>query len=95
MGAVLVIVLVIAVIAALGFFGFLLLGGAERKQRKAEANAAQILDTAFDGRPDVSVNVSMVGLKYDTYVIGAKQRGYRILSDGRTNGYGPVIFEKA
>ena len=37
----------------------------------------------------------MVGLKYDTYVIGAKQRGYRLLSDGRANGYGPVVFEKA
>lgn len=90
-----VIVVLVVGVAALGFFGFLMLGGIERKQRKAEANAAQILDAEFDGRPDVSVNVTMVGLKYDTYVIGAKQRGYRLLSDGRANGYGPVIFEKA
>lgn len=90
-----VIVVLVVGVAALGFFGFLMLGGIERKQRKAEANAAQILDAEFDGRPDVSVNVTMVGLKYDTYVIGAKQRGYRLLSDGRANGYGPVVFEKA
>lgn len=90
-----VIVVLVVGVAALGVFGFLMLGGIERKQRKAEANAAQILDAEFDGRPDVSVNVTMVGLKYDTYVIGAKQRGYRLLSDGRANGYGPVVFEKA
>lgn len=90
-----VIVVLVVGVAALGVFGFLMLGGIERKQRKAEANATQILDAEFDGRPDVSVNVTMVGLKYDTYVIGAKQRGYRLLSDGRANGYGPVVFEKA
>ena len=90
-----VIVVLVVGFAALGVFGFLMLGGIERKQRKAEANADAILDAEFDGRPDVSVNVTMVGLKYDTYVIGAKQRGYRLLSDGRAGGYGPVVFEKA
>lgn len=79
----------------LGIAGFFVLIGADRRQKKAEKNADTLLDTAFDGREGVSVNVTMTGLKYDTYVLGAKQRGYRILSDGRTNGYGPVIFEKA
>lgn len=93
----LIVLILFGVVGVVGgiILAFVLVLRAESKQRKAEANAAQILDAEFDGRPDVSVNVTMVGLKYDTYVIGAKQRGYRLLSDGRTNGYGPVVFEKA
>lgn len=89
------IVLVVLLVMAFGVFGFVALFRMDGKQKKAEKNADEILDTTFDGRPDVAVKVNMQGLKYETYVIGAKQRGYKVANDGTTNGYGSLIFEKA
>lgn len=91
--AALIIVLVLAFMA-FGIFGIVALFRMESKQKKAEKNADAILDETFDGRPDVAVKVHMQGLKYETYVIGAKNRGYKLANDGTTNGYGALIFEK-
>lgn len=91
--AALIVVLVLAFMA-FGIFGFVVLLRMESKQKRAERNTDAILDETFDGRPDVAVKVHMQGLKYETYVIGAKQRGYRLATDGTTNGYGALIFEK-
>lgn len=67
----------------------------DRDQSRAEGNAATILDAAFDGRQDVTFTVHMRTLKYETVVLGAKQRGYRLVHQAE-NQYGPhtLIFEK-
>lgn len=79
-------------------FGWLLLAGATkigRDQDRAEKNADQILNEAFDGRPDVTFTLNMRTLKPETVVLGAKARGYKLVHE--TQGqYGPtgMIFEK-
>jgi hypothetical protein len=90
------LVLVVGGLMILGIFGAVLLGSVGRSQKKAEANADQILDESFDGRPDVTVTVNMSTLKYETVIAGAKQRGYK-LAHQADNQYGPhtLMFEKA
>lgn len=67
----------------------------ERDQASAERNATEILDKAFDGRPDVTFTTNMRSLKAETVVLGAKQRGYKLASQIINEyGYGPLIFEK-
>lgn len=80
---------------AFGVLGFVLLTRVGRQQKTAEANADRILDESFDGSPDVTVKVNMGTLKYETVVIGAKQRGYKLAHEA-SNEYGPhtLIFEK-
>lgn len=89
------VLLLVLGLMALGVFGFLLLGSASRSQKKAEANADQILNESFDGSPDVTVKVNMGTLKYETVVSGAKQRGYKLVHQAE-NQYGPhtLMFEK-
>lgn len=89
------LVLVVVALIVLGVLGALLLGSVGASQRKAEANAEQILDASFDGSPDVTVTVNMSTLKYETVMLGAKQRGYK-LAHQADNKYGPhtLIFEK-
>lgn len=82
-------------LALFGLFGFWLLGSTSRSQKKAENNSKQILDEAFDGRSDVTFKVNMATLKYETVVMGAKERGYKLVHQAE-NQYGPhtLIFEK-
>lgn len=89
------LVLVVGGLMVLGVFGAVLLGSVGKSQKKAEANADQILDAAFDGNPDVTFTLNMATLKYDTVVSGAKQRGYRLVHQA-DNQYGPhtLMFEK-
>lgn len=91
----LVIVLLLA-LAAFGVFGFFLLFRTESQQRKAEAKADEILDRTFDGRSDVTFELNMATLKYETVITGAKKRGYKLMHQD-SNKYGPsmLIFEKA
>lgn len=83
-------------LAAFGIFGFVVLGATGRAQKKAEENASEILDKAFDGRPDVTFSINMASLKYETVIVGAKRRGYKLTHQAE-NQYGPhtLIFEKA
>lgn len=90
----------IGFLVLLGFGGiaWLVIGGAaklEHDQKKAEQNADVTLDAAFDGRENVSFTINARSLKYDTVVIGAKERGYKLLHQAE-NQYGPhtLIFEK-
>lgn len=82
-------------VALFGALGFFVLSGTNKVQKKAEANADQILDAAFDGSPDVTFTVNMQTLKPETVILGAKHRGYALLHqvDGK---YGPqsLIFTK-
>lgn len=91
-------VLVAIAIVIVGGWGFLMLLGVigiESKQARAEKDAERQLDALFDGRPDVTYNLTMVGMKYETVVLGAKKRGYRIESQALNQyGAGPVIFTR-
>ena len=88
--------LAVVLIAAFGVLGFAVLLRTDSKQKKAELDAAAILDATFNGAEDVTVKVNMTTLKYETYVTGAKQRGYRLVHQA-DNQYGPhtLMFEKA
>lgn len=89
------IVFILLLLAGLGLLGFFILGSTGRSQAKAEQNAEQLLDEAFDGRSDVVFKVNMASLKYETVVLGAKKRGYKLVHT-ETNQYGPhtLMFEK-
>lgn len=96
-GGRMVAVILIGLFVVAGF-GWLVFGGVlkiDRDQAKAERNASKILDETFDGRPDVTFTTHMRTLKYETVVLGAKERGYRLVHQA-DNQYGPhtLIFEK-
>lgn len=82
-------------LALFGLFGFLLLGGVNKGQKKSEANAEQILNAAFNGAPNVTFKITMQSVKYETVILGAKKRGYKLIHQA-DNQYGPhtLIFEK-
>lgn len=80
-------------------FGWVMLGGValvNRGQKKSEANAEQILDDAFNGANTVTFKINMQSVKYETVIIGARARGYKLIHQA-DNQYGPhtLIFEKA
>lgn len=87
--------LLLLAIAAFGLFGFIVLGSVNRGQKRSEANAEEILDKAFDGSPNVTFKITMQSVKYETVILGAKKRGYRLIHQA-DNQYGPhtLIFEK-
>jgi hypothetical protein len=90
-----VIVVALVALAIFGILGFAMLGGMNSTQKKAEANADQILDEAFDGRNDVTFTINAVSVKYETVLAGAKQRGYKLVHQA-DNQYGPskLVFER-
>ena len=91
-----IVLLVLAALIGFGWFGFALLGHVDRGQKKSEANADQILDDAFDGSENVTFTINMQSVKYETVIVGAKARGYKLIHQA-DNQYGPhtLIFEKA
>lgn len=93
------VVLIVGVLVFGAVMVFVIFGGViklEKDQAKAEIDASAILDAAFDGRSDVTFAINMRSLKYETVVLGAKQRGYNLTSQA-DNQYGPhtLVFEKA
>jgi hypothetical protein len=90
--------LIIFGILAVGIFVVVVFAGLfkiEGDQGKAERDAERILDDTFDGRSDVSFTLHMRTLKYDTLVLGAKKRGYRVAGQALNQyGAGTVMFEK-
>lgn len=90
------IVLLVVVVLVIGVFWLVVIAGVfkvESDQNKAERNAVQILDTTFNGRPNVTFTPHMRTLKYETVIIGAQERGYK-LTHQTGSQYGPLIFEK-
>ena len=92
-------VLVVLVVAA--FFCFLfwltlatsLLKSKARK--KALSEAPTILDSAFDGRDDVTFEVSDMTLPMPQVIAGASARGYRVRTQiAATKTSSTVVFEK-
>ena len=69
----------------------LLVGGVRvfsAARREAQANAPQLLDKAFDGRPMASFTVAASGLPFEQVVVGARERGYRLDSQSGRDSYG-------
>lgn len=93
----LVVLLVIGVcVAGWAAIGLIAHGGRTRK--KAEERAPEILDAAFDGRPDVVFKVNLETPSYETVLLGAKARGYRLEheTDDAPNGMAKtLIFSRA
>lgn len=91
--------LLLLVLVLIAGFSWLVFGGValvNRGQKKSEANSEQILDEAFDGSPDVTFKINMQSVKYETVILGAKKRGYKLVHQA-DNQYGPhtLIFEKS
>lgn len=88
-----VIVYAVAGLAGGGLFFWL-----ERSRAKAEENAPAILDEAFDGSQDVVFKVNMETPSFETVVLGAKKRGYRLASQTNDTESGvakTLIFERS
>jgi len=89
-------------VLVLGFFGvvfWIAVGWNASIERKAEVRggrSAQILDETFDGREDVTFQINWTTLKYETVILGAKERGYVLTHQaGDPNGAMTLVFEKA
>lgn len=95
------LVLIVIGVVLIPILGGLLGGGiffwTDRLQKKAEANAPALLDEAFDGAEDVVFKINLESLKYETVVLGAKRRGYRLASETDDSSSGSaktLIFER-
>lgn len=91
------VVLIVGGMMIAGFFGFGLFAYGEHARAKAEERAPAILDAAFDGRENVVYKVNMESVSFETAVLGAKERGYRLLShtDDTPDGVAKtLIFER-
>lgn len=81
---------VLVLLLVLGFFlmsglgailGFGLFASEEKSRRKAVADAPAILGAVFAGQPDVVFKVTPRTLPYETVLLGAKDRGYRLVGE--------------
>lgn len=95
------VIVVLVVLVAVAFFGFLfwltlatsLLSAKARK--KALSEAPTTLDAAFDGRDDVTFEVSDMTLPVSRVISGATERGYRVKAQiAATKTSSTLIFEK-
>jgi hypothetical protein len=68
------------------------MGNDERRRRKALADEAVILAGTFAGEGDVVVKVGPDTLPYENYVLGAKARGYRLLSTIEEAGHRQTVI---
>lgn len=91
-----ILLLVVVFVLFGGGFVVLVFGGlfkVERDQKKAEANASQILDETFNGSTVVTFTPHMRTLKAETVLVGAIERGYK-LTHQAGDQYSPMVFEK-
>jgi hypothetical protein len=90
------IVLILLVIAGLGWILIGSLAGISRSTKRAAANKDVLLDRLFDGRDQVLFEGKLVGLQPDLVMEGAGPRGYRLVqaSEG-AYGTKTLLFEKA
>jgi hypothetical protein len=78
---VLLVLLVIAGMVFTGMAAFGLSGYTDHLAKKAEAHSPQILDAAFDGRADVVFKVNLESMRYETVMLGARDRGYVLANE--------------
>lgn len=94
---VIVLLIVVVGLVVAGALGIGLFSYGERARAKAEDRAPAILDSVFDGSDDVVYKVNMESVSYETAVLGAKERGYRLVaqSDDVEGGAAKtLIFER-
>lgn len=80
-----------------GWLAIALVAGDSKGRLKAEEDAPSILDAAFVG-DNVVFKVHPRSPKYETVVLGAKARGYRLMNETLDSSSGSsktLIFEKA
>ena len=94
------VVLVLGILVGFPIF-FVVLGGTltsrvERLKKASIADAAGTLDRVFDGSGAVTFKTSSASLPYEMIITGARDRGYRMLSQaGRREDDMTIVFEKA
>ncbi|WP_284752637.1 hypothetical protein [Arthrobacter sp. efr-133-R2A-120] len=91
-----IVVFFVLMFCLAGWLGFALFIAGDRSQKRAEANAPAILDKAFVG-DDVVFKINQESPRYETVVLGAKARGYRLANETNNTASGDVktlIFEK-
>lgn len=97
MGILIAIVVIFVLMFCLaGWLGFALFVAGARSQKKAEENSPAIMDKAFIGE-DVVFKINMESPRYETVVLGAKARGYRLANETNDTASGEaktLIFEK-
>lgn len=87
------LVVIALILLGLGYFVFS--RWINKSQAAAESDAELVLDETFDGRPDVAFTIHLRTMKYETAVLGAKKRGYKLVHQtGDPNGLQKLIFEK-
>ncbi|NUU30834.1 hypothetical protein [Arthrobacter sp. C9C5] len=94
---VLFVVGLVFVYGVAGWLGFGLYLSESKAHQKAEESAPAILDEAFVG-DDVVFKINPRSPKYETVVLGAKSRGYRLMNETQDTAGGSartLIFEKA
>lgn len=98
--AVVLVVLVVVGLIVIAALALPLALASLRKDEKARdaaaADAPALLDATFDGRPDVVFKVTARTLPYEAVVLGAKDRGYRLLSqaDDQATRTQTLVFTK-
>ncbi len=90
-----VVVLLIVGTCAAGWLTIGMIVSGNKSKKKAETNAPAILDEAFNESPTVVFKINSKSPEYETVVLGAKDRGYRILTQTDTSQITKtLIFEK-
>lgn len=95
----LLVVLVLVLLVGFPIF-FVLLGGTltarvERLRKESIADSEGILNRTFDGSGSATFKTSSASIPYGTVILGAKERGYRVLSQaGRSEDDMTIVFEK-
>lgn len=85
--AVVLLVLAVIGIGGFAFFGAIgLLARDEKGRKTALANSERLLDGAFDGSKHVTYESTPRTLPVSAVVIGAEERGYRLLSQDEAPG---------
>jgi hypothetical protein len=97
MGFIIFMVIVfILMFCAAGWLALGLFLSDSKNQKKAEDDAPAILNKAFSG-DDVVFKITPRSPKYETVVLGAKARGYRLANETNDTASGSVktlIFER-
>jgi hypothetical protein len=91
-----IIVAVVLIFGVAGWLAIALVISGDKSKKKAEANAPEILDKAFVG-DDVVFKINDASPKFETVVLGAKARGYRLASQTNDTSSGSaktLIFER-
>lgn len=92
------VLVVLFVAAVVGFMFWLAVATSllkSKARKKALSEAPTTLDAAFDGRDDVTFEVSDMTLPVGRVISGATERGYRVKAQvAATKTSSTLIFEK-